>query len=81
MDATVPKGNSGVNTGRKLTPFHRPNVDPPHRATDRVARSSGDWRHLLLRTKATVAATGALYSGALGDTGPSASVGGLATGR
>jgi hypothetical protein len=24
-----------VNTGRKLTPFHRSNIDPPPRATDR----------------------------------------------
>ena len=28
---------SGVNTGRKLTPFHRSKTDPPSRVTDRAA--------------------------------------------
>jgi hypothetical protein len=26
-----------VNTGRKLTPFHRSKTDPPSRVTDRAA--------------------------------------------
>lgn len=27
---------NGVNTARKLTPFHRSKTDPPSRATDRT---------------------------------------------
>ena len=36
-----------VNTGRKLTPFHRSNIDPPLRATDRAACSFRERHHLL----------------------------------
>ncbi len=70
-----------VNTVRKLTPLHRPKIDPPPGATGRTAWSPRRGPHLLGVREAASAATLALDGPGFGHSGPPAAVGRLATRR